>query len=216
MFFLNISLFLKEQASVSRCSHLSRLNQVTIYGLMTSDLNYFSSILNAAPNLFRLDMSFNYLLKLFEDQKMCHLFNQRITSLSILPNDHDTSSTTLSEEHIPVIASTFSRLRDLYINFKHLPCSKAIPSKEDDLDDTMDQSDQQKYKVISTDSSESFLVCLLANFKEHQLISLAADGQFDVELKTDVEQWLRNNTVICEQLFSAVFDKILDEVHIWM
>jgi hypothetical protein len=180
------------------------------------DLNYFSSILNAAPNLFRLDMSFNYLLKLFEDQQMCYLFNQRITSLSIFSDYLDSLSAPLSEEHIPVIASTFSRLRDLYVNFEHLPCNTTVASEEDDLVDTLDQSGQQKYEVISSGSSESFLVCLLANFKEHQLISLSADGRFGAEIKTDAEQWLRNNTVICEQLFSAVYDRIMDQVHIWM
>jgi hypothetical protein len=188
---------------------------------MTSDLNYFLSILNAAPNLFRLDLPFNYLLRFFEDQQICHLLDRRITSLSIFANDPGSSLVTLNDEHIPVIASAFSRLCDLLVNFAHLPFSAAIIPKEDSPDTLLKQNVstqlcEQKHKVISPGSSESMLLCLLTKFKERRFLSLCIDAKFIEEIKTDTEQWLRNNTILREQQFKAVYYNKLNQLYIWM
>jgi hypothetical protein len=187
---------------------------------MPSDLNHLSFILNAAPNLFRLDLPFNYLLKLFEDQQICHLLDQRITSLSV-GSISDLSSATLSEEHISIIVSTFSRLSDLYVSLEHLPCSTATVSKENIVDDSLVenasvQSCEQKYEVVQPFSSEWMLLYLLTKFKEHRLVGLCVDGKFLEEIKTDTQQWLRNNSILCELQFKAVYNKEMDQLLIWM
>jgi hypothetical protein len=188
---------------------------------MLSDLNYFSFIFNAAPNLFRLDISFDQLLRLIEDQQISHILGQRITSLCILKNGSNSSSVKFNEEHVPIIASALSRLQDMYVDIIHLPCSTTIVSSEDSLEGSFlqnlfGQSCQQKDEVILPFSSESMLLCLLTKFKEHKLISLCVDGLFLEKIQTDAEQWLRTNTILCEQQFKAVFNIELKRLLIWM
>jgi len=188
---------------------------------MPSDLNYFSFIFNAAPNLFRLDLSFGHLLRLIEDQQICHILGQRITSLSIDKNESNSSLVNFNEEHVPIIASVFSRLRDMYVDITHLTCSTTIVSSKDSLEGSFlqslfGQSCQQKDEVILPLSSESMLLCLLTTFKEHKFISLCVDGLFLEKIKTDTEQWLQTNTILCEQQFKAVFNIELNRLLIWM
>jgi hypothetical protein len=168
-----------------------------------------------------LILPFNYLSKLLEDQHISNLLEQRITTLCIYPNDPNSSSVTLNEEHIPIIASVFSRLCDLYVNLSHLPSITTTVSNENTFDDTLAQtvsiqSIQHKNEVISLDSSESMLIRVLKEFKEHRLFALCIDGQFLEEIKTNAEQWLRNNTILCEQLFNAAFNNELNRLLIWM
>lgn len=168
-----------------------------------------------------MDLPFDYLLKLIEDQQTCHLLGQRITSLSICENETRPSLVTLNEEHIPIIASVFFRIRDLYVNLTHLPRSTTIVSNENIPEDSMVQNlsvqtNQQKYEVVSPLSSESMLLCLLTKFKKHRLIGLCIDGQFLEEIKTNTEQWLRDNTILREQQFEAVFIIELNRILIYM
>jgi hypothetical protein len=199
---------------------LSRLIQIYLYGSIPSDLNHFSSILNAAPNLCRLDLPFGNLMRLIEDQQICHILGQRITSLCIFGNESNSSLPTLKEEHIPIIAAAFSGVRDIYVNVIHLPCSTTIISNEDILEGSFlnlsVQSCEQKNEIISPFSSESMLLCILTKFKEHRLIALCIDGLFVEKIKTDPEQWLRTNTILSEQQFEAAFHSDLNRLLIWM
>ncbi|CAF4460758.1 unnamed protein product, partial [Rotaria sp. Silwood2] len=102
----------EEQCPISYVPKLSRLIQISFHGSISSDLNHFSFLLNVAPNIFRLDLPFDYLWQFIENQQIRHLLGQRITSLSILENVTKPSLVTLNEEHISIIASTFFRLCD--------------------------------------------------------------------------------------------------------
>ena len=159
-----------------------------------------------------MDLPFDYLLKLIEDQQTCHLLGLRITSLNINKNETSSSLGTVNEEHIPIIAFVFPRIGDLYVDLTHLLCSRTIISNENILKDPM----AGNYGVISPSSSESMLLCLLTQFKEHRLISLCVDGQFLEELKTDTEQWLRDNTILHDQQFKAVPNNEMNRLLIWM
>jgi hypothetical protein len=62
---------------------------------------------------------------------------------------------------VPIIASTFLRVANLSVHLTHLLSNTSIPL-----------------------SSESMMICLLRQFKEHRLlISLCVDGQFIEGLK---------------------------------
>jgi hypothetical protein len=197
------------------------LTQVSLFGSIPSDLNVFSFILNVAPNLCRLDLPFNCLWKLLEDQQTHHLFGQRITSLNIYKNATETSLITVNEEHIPIIASVFSRVRDLYVDATHLASSTTMISNENVLKDSVVEtlpveSFEKKHEIVSPLSSESMLLCLLTQFRQHRLTGLCIDGHFLEEIKINTEQWLRDNTVLYEQQFRAVFSSEWNRVLIWM
>ncbi|CAF1173768.1 unnamed protein product [Rotaria sordida] len=211
----------EEQCPILHIPKLSRLIQVNFYGSIPSDLNHFSFILNAAPNLFRLDLPFDYLWLFIENQQIRHLLDHRITSLSIFKNSTKSSSITLNEEHISIIASTFFRVQDLYVDLTHLQDSTTIVSNDNILEDSTVrslsvQSCQEKYEVTSSGSSESMVVRLLVEFQEHKLVSLCITGLFFEKIKTDVKQWLQCNTVLCEQQFEAVYSNELHRLLIWM
>ncbi|CAF1140141.1 unnamed protein product [Rotaria sp. Silwood1] len=210
-----------EQCPIPHVPKLSRLIQIAFHGPISSDLNHFSVLLNAASNVFRLDLPFDYLWQFIENQQIRHLLGPRITSLSILENLTKPSSVTLNEEHIPIIASTFFRLRDLYVNLAHLsPSTKKISndniSNESTVQSALVQFDEQKHEVVLSCSSESMVACLLTEFKEHKLVGLCITGQFFEKLNTDANLWLKHNTVLCEQQFEAIFNKVLHRLLIWM
>jgi len=156
-----------------------------------------------------LDLPFDYLLKLLEDQQICHLLGQRITSLSIKKNDTKPSLITLKKGHIPIIASVFCGVRDLFVDLEHLSRDATIVSKENILEDPL-------IGFVAPFSSESVLLCLLEQFRKHKLIGLIIDGQFLEEIKTNTEQWLRDNTMLCQQKFKAVFSSEWNRLLIWM
>ncbi len=213
---------LEEEPLVSCIPKLSRVTQICFEGSIPSDLNYFSIILNAVPNLFFLDLPFDHLLKLIEEPQICSILNQQITSLSIGDNKVNSSSEKLNEKHIPMIASALSRVHDLYVNIMFLPSSKTKISTREDifegsfLQDLFTQSNQREDEVISPLSSESMLLCLLTTFKEHKLTALCVDGYFLEEIETDTEQWLKVNTNLGEQQFQAAFHSELNRLLIWM
>jgi len=156
-----------------------------------------------------LDLPFDYLLKLLEDQQICHFLGQRITSLSIKKNDTKPSLITLKKGHIPIIASVFCGVRDLFVDLEHLSHDATIVSKENILQDPV-------VGVVPPFSSESVLLCLLEQFRKHKLIGLSIDGQFLEEIKTNTEKWLRDNTMLCQQKFKAVFSSEWNRLLIWM
>ncbi len=201
---------------------LSRVTEICFQGSIPSDLNYFSIILNAAPNLFDLDLPFDHLLKLIEEPQICSILNQQITALCIEENEANSSLEKLNEKHMPMIASALSRVRDLYANIMHLPSSTTKISTSEDilqdsfLQDLLTQSNQREDEVILPLSSESMLLCLLTTFKERKLTALCIDGHFLEKLKTDTEQWLRANTNLGEQQFLAAFNGQLNRLLIWM
>ncbi len=197
---------------------LSRVTRINFYGSIPFDLNYFFIIFNAVPNLFHIQLCIDHLLKLIEDLQICSILRQRLTSIAISQNDEtDRSSVKLNEKHIPIIASALPRIRYIYFNILHLPCSTTQISSKNILEDSSVQSsNQQKDEIISPLSSESMLLCLLTTFREHKLISLCVEGQFLEKIKTDTEQWLQVNTILGEQQFNAVFDNELNRLLIWM
>ncbi|CAF3946757.1 unnamed protein product, partial [Rotaria sordida] len=76
--------------------------------------------------------------------------------------------------------------------------------------------DQQTNEVVSPDSIESMVICLLQEFKEHRLIGFGIRGNFCKKLQTDAKQWLQQNTILSDQRFEAVFNKQIDQLLIWM
>ena len=195
-------LCLGEKLSITQIKPLPHVVQIHLNGTVLSTTNYYSIILHALPNLFRLDLSFACLLRLFEDPSICSLLSQRILSLCIVENDVSSTASNISEEHLPLIASVFSRVGDIYFGINHLVSSSSKMSSEEE--------------IISPSSCESFLLCLLKTFQKHSLFALCIDGKFNDEIKTNAEQWLRTNSILAGQRFAAVFDKELDRLLIWM
>lgn len=217
-----ISFFFLEEKSVITClPKLSRLIQISFYGSIPTDLNHFLLILHATPNLFRLDLSLSHLLKLIENPQICSILAQHITSLCILGNEFSSSTITINETYIPFIASALPRVDDIYMNIMHLPCSTAILSTEDILEGSFLQSlygetSEFKDDIISVNSSESLLLCILKHFNKNNLIALCIDGVFVEKIKTDPEQWLQTNTILSKQRFKAVFRNESNRLLIWM
>ncbi len=212
------SSYLEEQSSPSRIPTLSRVIQICFHGLIPSDLSYFSIILNALPNLFRLDLSMAYLSKLIKEPQICSLLNQRITSLCIFENEPNSSFEKLNEKHLPMIASALSRVRDLQTDIMHLSSSATrISISEDSFQqDLLTESGQEEVGTILPLSSESMLLCILTTFNEHKLTALCIDGHFINEVETDTEQWLRMNTNLGKQPFQAAYHKEVNRLLIWM
>ena len=170
-------------------------------GKVLPTVNYCSIILHALPNLFRLDLSFACLLRLFEDPSICSLLSQRILSLCIAGNETNSTVRRLSEVDLPMIASVFSRVNGIYFDINHLISSPSKMSSED---------------TVLPLSSESFLLCALKTFQAHSLLGLCIDGHFNEDIQTDTEQWLRKNSILAEQRSAASFDRILNRLFIWM
>jgi hypothetical protein len=160
-----------------------------------------------------LDLPFDFLMRLLENEQMCHLLRQRITALVIL-NANQSSQITFREEHIPIIASTFTRLRDLFANLAHLSPSTAIAPNEDVSREPAAQN--ISVKSCQQNSIDSMVLCLLTGFNEHKLIELCVDGEPSEKIKTDAKQWLQNNSILCRQPFEAVFNKELNRLTVWM
>jgi hypothetical protein len=152
-------------------------------------------------------------MQLLENEQMCHLLRQRIAALVIL-KANQSSQITFSEEHIPIIASTFTRLRNLYIDLTHLPTNIPIVSGEDVSIESAIQN--IPFKSCQQNSMDSMILSLLTGFKEHKLIDVCVDGQPSEKMKTDVKQWLQDNTILCRRPFEAVFNRVLNRLLVWM
>ncbi|CAF0960181.1 unnamed protein product [Rotaria sordida] len=213
--------FPKEQRPLPHIPRLSRLHRVSFYGSMPSDLNNSSFLFNAAPNLVRLDLPFEFLWRLIENQQIHHVLGHQITSLFIHENTTSQSSITFSEKHVPTIASTFFRVDVLSVTLTHLRHSPIAVLNDNIVENSTEPNlpideDQQTNEVVSPDSIESMVICLLQEFKEHRLIGFGIRGNFCKKLQTDAKQWLQQNTILSDQRFEAVFNKQIDQLLIWM
>ncbi|CAF1222789.1 unnamed protein product [Rotaria sp. Silwood1] len=211
----------EEQRPLPHIPKLSRLHTVSIHGPIPSDLSNFLFLFNVAPNLVRLDLPFEFLWQLIENQQIRHILGQHITSLFIHQNATSQSSIIFNEKHVPIIASTFFRVDVLSINLTHLPNSSIAISNDNIMEDSTEPNEridecQQTNEVVSPDSIESMIICLLREFKEHKLIGLGISGNFCEKLKTDAKQWLQQNTILSDQRFEAVFNKQLHQLLIWI
>ncbi len=94
---------------------MPRLHRLTLVGSPPKDIHNLSIILLSAPNLFRLDLNYNTLLLLLDNENLCYLLQQRITALTI-----NNMSSTNAQKYITRIASIFLHLRHLYIDMRFL------------------------------------------------------------------------------------------------
>ena len=179
----------EKQTTISSLPRLSRLIQIWLYGLIPSDLSFFTMILKSAPNLFRLDLSYEHLSRVLENEQICQILSQRITSLAIFENDPNSSTITLKEEHLPRIASFFPKVQDIYVNLAHL---------------------------IGKNSSDSVLICLLKSFEHHRMIGLCVDAEFCEQMTKDTERWLREKTVLSQRSFYAEYCNKLNRLLVWL
>jgi hypothetical protein len=131
-------------------------------GPIQSDDDHLSFIFNAALKLFRLNLPFYFLMRLLENEQMCYLLRQCITVLGIL-NENQSSQITFSEEHIPIIASTFTRLCELFIDLTHLPPNMRIALGEDVSRKLAIQN--FFFKLSQQNSMDSMILSLLTGFK---------------------------------------------------
>jgi hypothetical protein len=146
-----------------------------------------STILIAAPNLFRLDLNYNTLLLLLDNQYICLLLQQRITALTI---NNMSSSSTNAKKHIARIAAIFLHLRHLYIDMRT-------------LDMTIDL-------MVLCYFDEFYKHCA-------PLISLCADGKPSNEMKNDTKKWLmKDRDYLHENELAAVFNEKAGRLFIWM
>jgi hypothetical protein len=162
------------------------------------DVDHLLSILIVAPNLYQLDLPSDCLIHLLENQQVCRTLGQQIMSLNIYKATNS-SQLNLTEQHILLIASIFTSVRDLYVDLKHLSSNETIISNE-----------------TTSLSVESMLLCLLSKFKEHKLISLCVDIAPFEKIQADAKQWLQDNTILGEQKFDASFNVNLKRLIIWM
>ncbi|CAF3124977.1 unnamed protein product [Rotaria socialis] len=210
-----------DECSVPDIPELSRLRQVAFYGPIPSDLDHFLLVLTAAPNICRLDLPFDLLWQLIDNQQIRHILGHRITSLSILENATKSSLVTLQQEHIPIISSAFFRVYDIYANLAHLTHNTTVVSTKNILDECgvenlVTQLDHEKSEVFSSSSTDSMLVSLLAEFKHHKLTGLCITGEFSENIKVNTKHWLKHNTILNGQEFEAIFCDELHRLLIWM
>jgi hypothetical protein len=160
-----------------------------------------------------LDLPFDFLMLLLENEQIYHLLRQRITALVIL-NANQSSQITFGEEHIPIIASTFTRLRELFVDLTHLSPSIEITSEEDVPREPIIEN--FPLKSCQQSSMDSMIMCLFTGFKDHKLIDVSVDGEPSEKMKADAKQWLQENTILCRQPFEAVFNRVLNRLLVWM
>jgi hypothetical protein len=166
---------------------MPRLRRLTLVGYPPKDLHHMSTILQAAPNLFRLDLNYNTLLLLLDDKDICLLLQQRITALTI---NNMSSSSNSAKKHITRIASIFLHLRHLYIDMRS-------------LDMTIDS-------IVLCYFDEFYK-------HDIPFISLCTDGKPSNEMKNDAEKWLINHrNHLQDKPFAAFFNEKAGRLLIWM
>jgi hypothetical protein len=188
--YLSISCLAEEQVQQKKNNTLPkmpRLRRLTLVGFPPKDLHHMSTILLAAPNLFRLDLNYNTLLLFLDNENICSLLQQRITALTI---NNMPSSPTNAQEHIARIARIFLHLRHLYIDMRSLNMTI-------DLMVLCYFDEFYKLKV--------------------PLISLCADGKPSNEMKEDAEKWLMyHRNYLDGKQFTAFFNEKAGRLLIWM
>jgi hypothetical protein len=144
-------------------------------------------ILQFAPNLFRLDLNYNTLLLLLDNEQTCLLLRQRITALTI---NNMPSSSTNTNKYICRIASIFLNLRHLYLDMRFLTVT---------IDSMVLQYFDEFYK------------------QQTPLISFCADGKPSDEMKNDAKQWLlKHRNHLYEKQFAAYFNEKAERFLIWL
>jgi hypothetical protein len=155
----------------------------------SKEYNSLKSLLQVAPNLSELFIAFDNLLPVFDDNDTCQLLRTRIIHLLILRSSASTSPGHLTEQYVPHLVTTFTRLRHLQID------------------------------VTDGPSIESITPSIINAFKQHpQLISLVVEGQSSCdELKTNTRQWLIDNThLTIDGKFDAEFKEQTKRFLLWM
>jgi hypothetical protein len=166
---------------------MPRLRRLTLIGSPPKDLDHMSIILVSAPNLFRLDLNYNTLLLLIDNENICLLLQQRITALTI---NNMSSSSTSAKKYINRIASIFLHLRQLYIDMRN-------------LDVTIDL-------MVLCFFDEFFK-------QQAPIISFCADGKPSDEMKNDAEKWLiKHQNHLREKEFAAFFNEKAGRLLIWL
>lgn len=107
---------MEKQEKILSLPKMPHLRRLTLVGSPPKDLHHMSSILQSARNLFRLDLTYNTLILLINNEQICLLLQQRITALTI----NNIPSTIDSNTYISRIASIFSNLQHLYLDMRFL------------------------------------------------------------------------------------------------
>jgi hypothetical protein len=166
---------------------MPRLRRLTLIGSPPKDLDHMSIILVSAPNLFRLDLNYNTLLLLIDNENICLLLQQRITALTI---NNMSSSSISAKKYINRIASIFLHLRQLYIDMRN-------------LDVTIDL-------MVLCFFDEFFK-------QQAPIISFCADGKPSDEMKNDAKKWLmKHRNHLQEKEFTAFFNEKVGRLLIWL
>ncbi|CAF0833803.1 unnamed protein product [Adineta ricciae] len=166
---------------------LPRLRRLTLVGLPPKDLHHMSTILLAAPNLFRLDLNYNTLLLMLADDKVCSILRQRITALTI---NHMQASSRYVEENIARIALIFLHLRHLYVDMRSLEM-------------TIDMMVLYYFDEFVKQNAP--------------LVSLCADGKPSDEMKLDAKKWLLSHRqYLNEKQLAVYFNEKAGRLLIWM
>jgi hypothetical protein len=168
-----------------------RLKHLTLDGQVPSDIDHFPLMFATASNLIRLDLNFDSLLPLLDNDEARRFFQQRITALSIFKISRSTS-TVISEQHISRVASTFPRLRHMFVDLTH-----------------------------SLPNIDSMVLSILTEFKK-RLVSLGSDGPPSDEMKADARKWLEennnrsNHNIVHPTDFDAYFNVESNRLVVWM
>jgi hypothetical protein len=168
-----------------------RLKHLTFDGSLPFDIDHFPLMFATASNLIRLDLNFDSLLPLLDNDEARRFFQQRITALSINKISSPTSAV-INEQHIPRVASTFPRLRHMFVNLTH-----------------------------SLPNIDSMVLSILTEFKK-RLVSLGIDGSPSDEMKADARKWLEennnksNHNIVHPTDFDAYFNVQSNRLLVWM
>jgi hypothetical protein len=189
---ISIIIFFSVQGQAQQENNISlpkmlRLRRLTLVGSPPKDLHHMSIILQSAPNLFRLDLNYNTLLLLLDNESICLLLQQRITALTI---NNMSSSSINATKYIAQIASIFLHLRHLYIDMRF--------------------SDMTIDLMVLCYFDEFYK-------QQAPLISFCADGKPSDEMKNDAEKWLiKYRTHLREKEFAAFFNEKAGRLLIWL
>jgi hypothetical protein len=169
-------------------SKMPRLRRLSLVGSPPKDAHNLSIILLAAPNLFRLDLNYNTLLLLLDNDKLCYLLRQRIRALTI--NNMSLSSSTNAQKYITRIASIFLHVQYLYVDMRF-------------FDMTIDLM---------------VLCYLDEFFKQQApLTSFWADGKPSDAMKNDATKWLTDHRdYFRNKEFTAYYNEKAERLLIWL
>jgi len=166
---------------------LSYLTKITLLRGSVINIECFQRLLEISPNLYHLEVNYEFLRSLFDNESVCLLLTHRITHIYILI----TKSTNLES-----VISSISRLPSIFPSLKHFYFS---------------------LEKISQSSESLILVIFKYLSEWNSLVSFGVVGAGLIQeiFSRDLQQWFLENSTLDERNSFAV-DYTDDIFRLWL